>query len=400
MLRGNPVIFPILMIIVVVILFTLYYLIAENILNLTVSTTVNTTNVSSCLSLRERILEIVEEVRSVVEEIRGLKFPEQMQVKIINKTWVLEHWAPPPKPPKDLLYKEMVYKLSLLIPPGFNIVKGEKEWAASFMAATVGYTLYIVEDNFDINSPIARRALAHELTHILQYHYFHPTYPSTLDGKLAVLALIEGDADLVADTYCNLTKIPPRPRLGIPLDNPYIALQLFPYIFGEDFVIYLYNKGGWELVNKAYSRPPKSTEQVMNPQKYLENEEPVHTTLEVNETVDPIYVDTMGEYYVLLVLATKIDLKEAYKAAQGWGGDILALFYDNNTSTWRLYWNITWDSVEDAKEFYQTLLQALRNIGASIEEDDSKAIITVWNYTITVIIDGKNTLITSRTQTE
>lgn len=400
MLRRNPLVFSMLMIIVVASLFIVYYLVAENMFNPAISTTISATNTSSSTGLRGKILEIVEEVRSMVEEIRGLKFPEQMQVKIINRTWVLEHWAPPPKPPKDLLYREMAYKLSLLVPPDFSIVKGERQWAASFMAATAGYTLYVVEDNFNVSSPVARRALAHELTHILQYHYFHPTYPSTLDGRLAVLALVEGDADFVADTYCNLTNIPPRPKLGIPLDNPYIALQSFPYIFGEDFVRYLYDKGGWKLVNKAYSRLPKSTEQVINPQKYLENEEPVHTILKVNETTNPVYTDTMGEYYILLVLASKIDLKEAYKAAQGWGGDVLALFHDNYTSTWRLYWNITWDTAGDAEEFYQTLLQVLKSMGALIEEDNNKTIAIIWNYTITITINERNTLITSRTQAE
>ncbi len=388
--------YAIAMIIIVTLSMTAYTLIAGNI------SLQQATSQQVAHSLREEIKKIVDEVKHKVEEIRGLRFPPQTKMVIVNKTWVMEHWGPPPKPSKQMLYKEMVYKLTLLVPPNFSIVKGEAEWTASFMAATAGYTLYIVEENFNPKNPTALRAIAHELTHILQYHYFHPTYPSTLDGRLAVQALIEGDADFVADRFCNLTGIPPRPQLGIPLDNPYIALQSFPYIFGEKFIAYLYRKANntWTLVNKAYKNPPKSTEQVMHPEKYLQGENPVQVKLAVNEATKPVLVDTMGEYYILLVLATKVKPQQAIQAAKGWGGDLLALYRDNTTGEWRLYWNITWDTVEDAKEFYNTLIQALENIGAKTITTQNKTTAKIWNYTITVTIQNKTTLITSRTTPE
>ncbi len=380
-------VYMLVLILVVIMVFTFYGVIKENI-----GEQYSTYEASS--NTKSKILRIVDEVKSLVEKIRNLRFPYKMQIRIINTTWVLEHWGPPPKPSKEMLIKEIVYKLSLLVPPNFSIISGERQWTASFMAAAAGYTLYIVEDNFDLEKPVARRALAHELVHILQYHYFHVAYPSTLDGRLAVLALIEGDADLVADTFCNLTGIPPRPRLGLPLNNPYIALHSFPYIFGEDFVLFLYSKGGWDLVNKAYTNPPRSTEQIMNPEKYLENEEPVKVELQVNESTDPLYTDVMGEYYILLVLATKIDFKEAYKAAQGWGGDMLALFHDNNTNTWTLYWNITWDTTNDAQEFYKTFNEALVSLNASkINESMLMKKYQIWDYTIEIKLYGQNTFI-------
>lgn len=375
---------------VVITVFTFYGVIKENI-----GEQYSTYEVSS--NTKSKILRIVDEVKSLVEKIRNLRFPYKMQIRIINTTWVLEHWGPPPKPSKEMLIKEIVYKLSLLVPLNFSIISGERQWTASFMAAAAGYTLYIVEDNFDLEKPVVRRALAHELVHILQYHYFHVAYPSTLDGRLAVLALIEGDADLVADIFCNLTGIPPRPRLGLPIGNPYIALHSFPYIFGEDFVLFLYSKGGWNLVNKAYVNPPKSTEQIMNPEKYLENEEPIEVELQVNESTDPLYTDVMGEYYILLVLATKIDFKEAYKAAQGWGGDILALFHDNSTNTWTLYWNITWDTIDDAQEFYKAFNEALTSLNATqISESELKKEYRVWNYIIEIRLSEQNTIIIVR----
>lgn len=337
------------------------------------------------------IVRLVDEVKSHVEDIRDLKFPEETNVVVITREWVLKHWGPPPTPSKEMLYKEIVYKLTFLVPPDFSIVEMEKQWTASFMAATSAYTLHIVKENFNVEDPTAKRALAHELTHILQYHYFKPEYPETLDSKLAVLALIEGDADLTADMYCNLTGIPPRPQPTIPLNSPYIALQSFPYIYGENFVKQLYVKGGWTLVNEAYQNPPQTTEQIMHPEKYLRKEEPVKVTLTVNVTGDQVYVDVMGEYYILLVLASKINLEEAMEAAEGWNGDKVILY--RNNKAWTLYWNITWDTLNDAKGFYNTFIEALRNIEAKVAVENNQAEIRIWSYMVTVTLNGKNILI-------
>ncbi len=325
-----------------------------------------------------------------------MKFPEKFELKILSRDWVLKHWGPPPQPSKEMLIEELVYKLSLLVSPDFNITKGKREWAASFMAATAGYTLYVIKENFNIADPVARRAIAHELVHILQYHYFRPHYPTTLDKKMAIQALIEGDADLVADIYCNLTGMPPRPKPSIPINNPYIALQSFPYIYGECFVSYLYDRGGWKLVNQAYKIPPISTEQVIHPEKYLKREQPVNTTLITNETGKPLYINVMGEYYVLLILITKIGMSEALRASEGWGGDLLELFYVDEAKEWRLYWNITWDTVKDAQEFYDAFNKALRNIGAvKIMNGSNRVMYKVWSYIIEVFINNRNVLIKS-----
>ncbi len=346
------------------------------------------------------IKSLVDEIKNIVAKIRGLEFPNNMTIMIINISWVLKHWGPPPKPSQRDLIRERVYKMSFLVPPSFSLLAGQKQWTVSFMAATAGYTLYIVEENFNPYDPVAKRAIAHELTHILQYKYFHPKYPATTDGGLAMRALVEGDADFVADMYCNLTGIKPRGPLPIPVDHPYIALQSFPYIYGEKFVSYLYHKANntWTLVNQAYKNPPRSTEQVMHPEKYLAHENPVNVTLIVNETEKPVYTDVMGEYYILLVLAPKIGLDQAKKAAEGWGGDLLALFHNNKTNTWTLYWNTTWDTIEDAKEYYNAIIQALIKTGGTIiTQQQDKTTIKIYNYTTTITLYKNNVLLETHT---
>ncbi len=338
------------------------------------------------------VARVISGIAEKVEEIRELKFPREARVVIVNLTWVMKNWGPPPKPSLQDLYREYIYKLTLLLPLNYNFTRGEAEWASSIMAATSGYTLYIVKENFNPNSTTARRAIAHELTHILQYKYFHIHYPSKLDARLAIEALVEGDADFVADLYCNETGIPPRPHLSIPVNQPYIALQSFPYIYGEDFIAYLYKHGGWSLVNKAYKNPPVDTDQVMHPKHYIEGVKPVKTMVSWNGTV--LYRDSMGEYYILLTLASKIGLEKAEEIASGWRGDSLVLC--NYTGLPVVYWNITWSSHNKALLFAKNYIEGVKAWGGVIELSGNgffKA--KIGCVVVKVYVEGNNTLVES-----
>jgi len=350
-------------------------------------------SISQEISEEEIILNQVDDVKPIVSLIRGLEFPENMGIEVISKRQALEWWAPH-ELSEEMIYEELVYKLTLLVPIEFNLTAAMGRWTASFIAAAAGYKIYIIKENFyNTSDEERRRTIAHELVHILQYHYFKINYPKEIDADLAIKALIEGDADFTADLYCNKTGIPTREKPIIPIYYPYLALKLFPYIYGEQFVKYIYDNGGWELVNKAYENPPISTEQVMHPDKYLTNEKPKETILSISIEGDVKYRGTMGEYYILVVLASKIEFDKAMKAAEGWGGDILALYRVDEK--WVLYWNITWDTSIDAEEFYEAMISSLQYIGNKELLSDNMGVFVVDNIRITVILNDGYTLIKS-----
>ncbi len=49
----------------------------------------------------------------------------------------------------------------------------------------------------------------------------------------------------------------------------------FPYYEGLLFVEYLYERGNWAEVNKAYENLPLSSEQILHPDKYIQGEQPI-----------------------------------------------------------------------------------------------------------------------------
>src|SRR5207248_10556144 len=54
---------------------------------------------------------------------------------------------------------------------------------------------------------------------------------------------------------------------------------LFPYQEGLNWTRALYKRGGWQEVSQAFQTLPRSTEQVMHPEKYFAHEAPVKVTL-------------------------------------------------------------------------------------------------------------------------
>src|SRR5699024_4318302 len=121
--------------------------------------------------------------------------------------------------------------------------------------------------------------LAHELTHALQDQHFDlaDSNSPTRDAHNARNGLVEGDANYVEHRYndkCGsdwqCVEVPRSGGSGggSDLDLGVYILSYFPYADGPGFVDALHSSGGWDAVNAAYDDLPKSTEQVIHPNKY------------------------------------------------------------------------------------------------------------------------------------
>ncbi len=360
---------------------------------------------------REKVLKLINEIKSSVSAIRGLKFVKELNVIFINTSWALEQWAPKNESniAIDMLYKEKIYKMTFIMPYNFSIVSGQRTWIAMFMAAVIGTTMYINTDYFNPEDKSVRNILSHELTHILQFlnlNIYHN--PNTTDSQLAFLALIEGDAGYTQYLYCIKTGLcTPSPPTFIDLNNLYLSINLFPYIYGEKFVRYLYNYyGNWTLVNKAYDKPPISTSMVIHPERYIAylfngSFTPERVAISHCYSGSPSYIDTLGEYYLLLVLAPVIGIENASTISSGWSGDRVHLYLVNRSEgyeKWILCWNISFSSIDSAKNMFSSMERVVRrymenlNIfknntitSSTIERIDNKIIF----HSMKIYLDGK-----------
>lgn len=188
----------------------------------------------------------------------------------------------------------------------------------------------------------ARITYAHEYTHALQDAAFGLDALDTDaigedDRNLARISLVEGDASLAMVLWAiqhdptglaEVTETPVPDMSGIP---PWMVDQLsFPYTAGANFVAWLYQNGGLDAVDAAYDDPPASTEQVLHPEKYAADEEPlqveaVDVAAALGDGWEAVPTTTLGEGLIAIWLAhLGADRPDADDAAGGWGGDRLA----------------------------------------------------------------------------
>mgnify|MGYP001571753661 CR=1 FL=1 len=229
--------------------------------------------------------------------------------------------------------------------------------------------------------------VAHELTHALQDQHFRYFMRLALmmgddDRFNAARALSEGDANLVLyevlaglggktaeDLFATTGEhaFDEEQLLGIPgYDRAPRALRLpltFSYTQGVRFVRALREKGGWKAIDAAFTDPPASTEQVLHPEKYLgERDVPQLVTLpDLSAKLDGWRLTKRGILGELMIrLVAEAPGADAMRAAAGWDGDAYEVWEREKDGRLLLVLASTWDSEEDAKDFHDAMLAALK----------------------------------------
>lgn len=226
-----------------------------------------------------------------------------------------------------------------------------------------------------------RPVMAHELTHALQDQHFNlrrfdkwPKHDS--DAELSAHALIEGDASLVMTQY--VTRSPAR-QLAFMKSMivgsagsteeieraPRVMREtlLFPYFQGMIWVSQLYRHGGWDEVSAAFSKLPKSTEQILHAEKYFAGEEPQKVTVrDISAALGKGWReadnDVEGEWGYYLLLDEYLNSGDVSKrASEGWGGDRYALFTGPTPSDVLVAQKAVWDTETDAREFFDAYVK-------------------------------------------
>jgi hypothetical protein len=234
-------------------------------------------------------------------------------------------------------------------------------------------------------TPANQLVLSHELRHALQDQYadVHATLPATVgdydDRRLAYLSLLEGDATLVMERFLASrlrgTGIgetlgdmawPTPPVPGVPA---VVRDQLvLPYVAGREFARAVFDRGGWDALRQAWGTPPRSTEQILHPEKFFAGEAPRRVALPYTPPGGRLLTEgVMGEMLARTLLGSPDESPapgwtgpgstEVETAAAGWAGDAFRA-WDLGGRT-LLVWRSEWDRPQDAREFEQALSQRL-----------------------------------------
>lgn len=306
---------------------------------------------------------VIAELVAFVEAERGLEFLEPPKVEILGRRAFLAALHNLPTGTDVAEPEVRVDFTAVLVLEALGVVDGDFDVAAAAEAASdavVGFydprATKLFVNATDLGS-FARSVVVHELTHALDDQHFGLTgllRPGLDDdARDAFLALVEGSAGRVEDAFvaslspverASLASQDPTAGVGAGIPDYFVARSRFAYEAGPAFVDHLVAAGGLELLNRAFSDPPTTTEQVINPERYLARQ-PRVTMSEPRALGPVIQRGTLGELGLQLVLAEVLAIGEAAAAARGWGADRLVAWSSGRDVCLR--WDIKMDTGAD-----------------------------------------------------
>ena len=156
----------------------------------------------------------------------------------------------------------------------------------------------------------------------------------------------------------------------------------FGYSTAARFIKAIKEAKGWAGVNAMYANIPKSTEQVLHPEKYLAGELPVEVTIAdvagvLGEGWNTSKPETIGEFGILLSLLTNDKSGPlAEEAATGWGGDKLVIVSNKGTKQAFSIHKTVWDTAKDARDFFDAAVLSMEADGKLQQKTDNTATTT------------------------
>ena len=328
---------------------------------------------------------LLREVSGKIVQVRELSPPQSIPLKIVTVDWVEENWGRKfaEESSKELQIEEEIYKALFIMSQNLSLGEVMVEQAGATMAAVWEGNLYVVREHFNPFDKIsAEQTLAHEIMHMMQEKYFKDPDARFHDELQAWFALIEGDAGFTADKYIKEGKATPaisddlvfpsssnKPSVptqfpAVKMPGSLVELWLFRYKYGESFVSALYGAGGWGKVNAAYANHPLTTEQILHPEKYIEDESfALVNSVPLNSSDwNLVKTERFGEHFIRLMLSSHIPQDDAAKAAEGWHGDNFT--YYKKEENHLFMWKIVWDTERDSIEFFDSFIQMMDAVDA------------------------------------
>ena len=333
---------------------------------------------------------LVNRTMARVEQIRGREFDRSVPVEVISREQYRANRSSGGNGTFQF-WNDQVWEGLFIIPESTS---SSDSFDRTLGESVLGYyspgeaAIVIVSDS--PTPSISNATLAHELVHALQDQQFGlPGPPDTQDRQLAGDSVVEGEANFVESTYTDrcgdVWSCQPRPDSGPAgsggaVNRGLLLALLTPYTAGQEFVESVYDDSGWSGVSALHEAEPESTEQVIHPDRYPD-EEPVNVTVADRSSGawdrydhDPV-ADTVGEasIYAMFLDNEVISPEDVYSyqsdPSEGWAGDALVPYTDGNESDdeGAYVWQTRWETTADAREFASAYRDLLREHDARSE---------------------------------
>jgi len=328
---------------------------------------------------------LVDELIVFVEQERGLEFLERPEVVVLEGPAFTEEFqaATAEDFAEDAELIEHftgIYQALGLLPPDLTIPDA---YALFGDGAVLGY--YDPEDGELVVrggavTPLVRVTIVHELVHALDDQHFELYRPENDERDDEVgfgfTSVIEGNARWIENRYrASLPASEQREVLaeelatgaGVDLSVlpvSFLRLQLLPYDAGEQLVGVLLDEGGQELLDATFVEPPVTSEQVLDPARFLAGEPAAEVA---PPPADGTVVEDglFGQALLRILLTDAVGDADAAEAVEGWAGDWFVSWEEGDTTCVRV--DVLLDADDDADRFEDALRSWADGVDGEVE---------------------------------
>ncbi|PLS75361.1 MAG: hypothetical protein CYG61_07795 [Actinobacteria bacterium] len=311
----------------------------------------------------------VKELQSFVEQARGLAFKHPVDVALLDDAPFEEKVLSLAGVSSDELERTAKVLQALgLLEPGADFEQLVTETLAEGVAGLYDPQAKKMLVRGTKPTKAVRRTLVHELTHALDDQWFGLHRPGLADddeSRQAFMGVVEGDAERIEAEWMATLSYEERLQANSHPSGgeswlsssiePVLAQALaFQYVVGPPFVRDVLGAGGRELLDKTFSSPPRTSEQLMHPERFLAGDDPKRVAPPVPGRGPVVDRGVLGERGLLQVLQPLGH--RATPAAEGWGGDRYVAWDEGSRTCLRA--NVVMDTPQEASELVSAM-QAL-----------------------------------------
>jgi hypothetical protein len=368
---------------------------------------------------QEELERLTAEIQADVERLRGESFPEPVAAAIATREEFLEYLQAridAMETPESLAADEEVAKLLAVLPSDYDMMA---EMLALVESQVGGFydpstkRFYLMEA---FGGDMAKVILAHELTHALDDQIYGldeglEAIEGNTDAQWSYHAVVEGSgmdvmeawtldhvreldrSALVESSSMGMDELADAPSyLWKPLVGTYSQGLKFLRAAPDEL-------SDAEVTRRAFRAPPRSSEQVLHPEKYWsaeERDEPVPVAIDAAppEGWSALDEDTLGELGLGLFIepldrrggaSSPLEVMSArltWKAVKGWGGDRYVLLGRGDADR-VLHLATTWDREKDAREFEDAVNELAEHVRASAA-DEIRVVRDGWRVHVTI----------------
>jgi hypothetical protein len=338
-----------------------------------------------------------DELTAKLESVRGLKFKKPL---ILREGTRKEYAAYVLENAKRIYGADLPSAEKALKALGFISPKLRLDVAITAQAGIGAKVFYAGGEVVLLDPKAGDEWILNKMDLGLVDQHFTSADEKSFDAQMAWAALRMGDAEVVKHLLWTSNNITDQTVKKVADETAAwekgeskLASAVVPRLFvrtadftwrrGAVFALTLHTRAA---LDKAYSRLPASTEQILHPEKYLSQESPISilpkktSALLGEHGFKPIYGTVFGELGVAMLLETHFPQEDLASVSEGWGGDYLAVF-DKEGSPPLILWLTEWDTEEDAIEFQA---QAFRLVKKLTLPDSDLTVPAVRKHTMVV----------------